>query len=124
MRNFTFLLEYMKNGQHRALPFLVTLAGCVMMLAWVDPANASEVTRQLTQKGYAISQLRKSEVAIVKQSNHDLQVFFKGFISSSANVEQGISVTADNVCKEYQLVFPNHVKSALKADIRTWLKRE
>ena len=114
----------MKNGQHRALPFLVTLAGCVLMLAWVDPANASEVTRQLTQKGFAISQLRKSEVAIVKETHRDLQSLFKGFVTANTVCNNHCAVLPGADKNAYQLVFPNHVKCALKADIRTWLKRE
>lgn len=114
----------MQNRQRRALPFLVTLAGCVMMLAWVDPANATEVTRQLTQKGFAISQLRKTEVAIVKESHNDLKVLFKGF----APVHSVCTFTETTIARcfacNYHVVFPHYVKSLLQDDISTWRKRE
>lgn len=114
----------MKSRQRHPLPFLVTLAGCVLMLAWVDPVNATEVTRQLTQKGYGISQLRKSEVAIVKSSNTDLKLFFKGFDFTTDFIFNPSVVIVQKTSSDYNCIFPNHVKSALKADIRTWLKRE
>jgi hypothetical protein len=114
----------MKNQHKNALPLLVTLAGCVLMLAWVDPVHATEVTRQLTQKGYGISQLRKSEVAIVKNANHDLKVVFKSY--SVADNAAGISgaINGNLNTHSYHFVFPNRVKAVLKADIRTWMKRE
>lgn len=114
----------MKNRHKHPLPFLVTLAGCVLMLAWVDPANATEVTRQLTQKGYAISQLRKSDVAIVKNSHNDLKVLFKGFNAAPAFEYNTASAVVQNHSTEYHYIFPHIVKSALQADIRTWMKRE
>lgn len=113
----------MRNQHKKALPLLVTLAGCVLMLAWVDPIHATEVTRQLTQKGYGISQLRKSEVAIVKNSNHDLKVVFKGF-SLTADVNPTSALQSEKLNFSYHSVFPHCVKAVLKADIRTWMKRE
>ncbi len=114
----------MKSSRKHPLPFLVTLAGCVMMLAWVDPANATEVTRQLAQKGYEIAQLRKSDVAIVKNSNTDLKVFFKGFYSINVAEYAGVNSRIQNNSTNYHVVFPQCVKSLLKADILTWMKRE
>lgn len=115
----------MRPARHKnPLPFLATLAGCVFMLAWVHPANATEVTRQLTQKGYAVSQLRKSEVAIVKNSHRDIQVFFKGCVGIPEADIAGSYPWEFQSPRDYQAVFPNYVKSVLKADIRTWLKRE
>lgn len=111
--------------QHRkSLPFLVTLAGCVLMLAWVDPAHASEVTRQLSQKGFAISQLRKSEVAIVKNANADLKIFFKAFNATQSGQQTQSVLLQRAYASDYHYVFPHFVKSALKADILTWMKRE
>jgi hypothetical protein len=94
------------------------------MLAWVDPAHASEVTRQLSQKGFAISQLRKSEVAIVKNAHSDIKVFFKAFnaMHSGAQVQTGFCLSRCSA--DYNSVFPHFVKSSLKADILTWMKRE
>lgn len=115
----------MMHTRHRkSLPFLVTLAGCVLMLAWVDPAHASEVTRQLSQKGFAISQLRKSEVAIVKNANADLKVFFKSFNATQSGELFATGLVLRNYSSGYHYVFPHFVKSALKADILTWMKRE
>lgn len=114
----------MQNRHKHALPFLVTLAGCVLMLAWVDPANATEVTRQLTQKGYAISKLRKADVTIVKQSHSDLKVFFKGIDSPYAYEYNQPQSFIQQASSGYHLVFPHFVKSLLQADILTWMKRE
>jgi hypothetical protein len=115
----------MKATQHRkSLPFLVTLAGCVLMLAWVDPAHASEVTRQLSQKGFAISQLRKSEVAIVKNAHSDIKVFFKAFNATQSGAHVESAFITRQFPADYNFVFPNYVKSSLKADILTWMKRE
>lgn len=114
----------MKNRTRHPLPFLVTLAGCVMMLAWVDPANATEVTRQLAQKGFEISQLRKADVAIVKNSNTDLKVIFNAFYSSPAQHVGVTSLSGQSTSTGYHIVFPNVVKSLLQADILTWRKRE
>lgn len=115
----------MTPKEHRkSLPFLVTLAGCVLMLAWVDPAHASEVTRQLSQKGFAISQLRKSEVAIVKNAHADLKVFFKAFNATQSGEQVSTGFVAGNYSSEYKVVFPHFVKSSLKGYILTWMKRE
>jgi|GEM_PF-2015230 hypothetical protein len=115
----------MTATQHRkSLPFLVTLAGCVLMLAWVDPAHASEVTRQLSQKGFAISQLRKSEVAIVKNAHSDIKVFFKAFNATESGVQASTGLVCRKYSSEYHVVFPQCVKSQLKADILSWMKRE
>jgi hypothetical protein len=115
----------MKPAQHRkSLPFLVTLAGCVLMLAWVDPAHASEVTRQLSQKGFTISQLRKSEVAIVKNANSDIKVFFKAFNATQSGEQVATSFISRQYTSDYNVVFPHYVKSSLKADILSWMKRE
>lgn len=114
----------MKSRRKHPLPFLVTLAGCVMMLAWVDPANATEVTRQLAQKGFEISQLRKADVAIVKNNNIDLKVFFKGFCSVNVAEYTATHSRVQNNSTSYHVVFPQRVKSLLKADILTWMKRE
>ena len=94
------------------------------MLAWVDPVNATEVTRQLAQKGYSISQLRKSDVSIVKATNNDLKVIFKGFTIETA-MELSPSITvARNSITDYNSIFSYIVKSSLQADILTWRKRE
>ena len=115
----------MMRTQHRkSLPFLVTLAGCVLMLAWVDPAHASEVTRQLSQKGFAISQLRKSEVAIVKNANADLKIFFKAFNANQSGQQPQTGLIIRRNASAYHYIFPHFVKSALKADILSWMKRE
>jgi hypothetical protein len=114
----------MKNRQKHPLPFLVTLAGCVLMLAWVDPVNATEVTRQLTQQGYSISQLRKSDVSAVQSSHSNLKVIFKGFAAQNANTPTVSSFSIGFNLSVYHSVFPNVVKSILQADIRTWRKRE
>jgi hypothetical protein len=115
----------MTPKEHRKpLPFLVTLAGCVLMLAWVDPAHASEVTRQLSQKGFAISQLRKSEVAIVKNAHSDIKVFFKAFNATQSGEQVTAGFFAGNNSTEYKVVFPHFVKSSLKGYILTWMKRE
>ena len=114
----------MKSRRKHPLPFLVTLAGCVMMLAWVDPANATEVTRQLAQKGFEISQLRKADVANVKNSNTDLKIFFKGVFSANfAEYREPVSLI-QNYSSGYHVVFPEFVKSLLQADILSWRKRE
>ena len=94
------------------------------MLAWVDPAHASEVTRQLSQKGFAISQLRKSEVAIVKNANADLKIFFKAFNANQSGQQPSTGLTLRSDASDYHCVFPHFVKSSLKADILTWMKRE
>lgn len=115
----------MMHTQHRkSLPFLVTLAGCVLMLAWVDPAHASEVTRQLSQKGFAISQLRKSEVAIVKNAHTDLKIFFKAFNATQSGRQPETGLDLRTYASDYHYIFPHFVKSALKADILSWMKRE
>jgi hypothetical protein len=114
----------MKNRQKHPLPFLVTLAGCVLMLAWVDPVNATEVTRQLTQQGYSISQLRKSDVAVVQSSHNDLKVIFKGFAAQASSTVPNSGMCRFNLTSNYHVVFPNVVKSSLQADIRSWRKRE
>src|ERR1044072_1491702 len=124
MSNFTIPFWMMKNRHKHPLPFLVTLAGCVLMLAWVDPANATEVTRQLTQKGYAISQLRKGDVAIVKNSHNDLRVVFNVFNSSGTPEQFESGAFIEKNSADYHFVFPRFVKSLLQADIRTWRKRE
>jgi hypothetical protein len=112
-----------KRHKH-PLPFLVTLAGCVFMLAWVDPANATEVTRQLAQKGFAISQLRKSEVAIVKDAHSNLKVFFKGVQSAPAYALHTALSFEPRYATSYHYIFPHYVKFSLQADILTWMKRE
>ena len=114
----------MKNRHKHPLPFLVTLAGCVLMLAWVDPLNATEVTRQLTQKGFDIAQLRKSDVAIVKNSHSDLKVIFKSFHHVPAFEYTGATSFGQNSSGDYHFIFPHIVKSTLQADILTWMKRE
>jgi len=114
----------MKTRHKHPLPFLVTLAGCVLMLAWVDPLNATEVTRQLTQKGFDIAQLRKSDVAIVKNVHTDLKVIFKSFHATPSFEYTGATSFVLNAANGYYCIFPHVVKSTLQADILTWMKRE
>ena len=114
----------MKNRHKHPLPFLVTLAGCVLMLAWVDPANATEVTRQLTQKGFSISQLRKSDGAIARNSHSELKVLLKAFNASPSFAYTNDPSFGQNATTSYHFIFLNIVKSSLQADILTWMKRE
>ncbi|HEU4718497.1 MAG TPA: hypothetical protein VFU15_11710 [Bacteroidia bacterium] len=114
----------MKNRHRHALPLLATLAGCVFMLAWVDPAHATEVTRQLTQKGFVISQLRKSEVAIVRNSGAQLKVMFRGFDSPCAGPCTTVTELLPRNTHHYLFIFPRFVKLSLQDGIRTWMKRE
>lgn len=114
----------MKNRHRHPLPFLVTLAGCVLMLAWVDPLNATEVTRQLTQKGFDIAQLRKSDVPNVKSAYNDLKVIFKSFHATPSFEYTGATSFIQNTTNDYHFIFPHVVKSTLQADILTWRKRE
>ncbi|HTL82141.1 MAG TPA: hypothetical protein VL651_10575 [Bacteroidia bacterium] len=115
----------MKNRpKHSHLPFLVTLAGCVLMLAWVDPVKANEVSRQLTSKGFVISQLRKSEVAQVKASRQNFKLILKGF-SITAEDQHTFNVHQfGKLHSDYHFIFPHFIKSSLKEELSSWLRRE
>jgi hypothetical protein len=114
----------MKNpNKHSHLPFLVTIAGCVLMLAWVDPVKAGEVSRQLTSKGFVISQLRKSEVVQAKEAHQNFKLILKGFRVTVHNKD---SFNADflSIQSDYHFVFSNVVKSSLKEELSSWSIRE
>ena len=114
----------MKNqSKHSHLPFLVTLAGCVLLLAWVDPVNANEVTRQLASKGFVISQLRKSEAVQIKTAQRNFKLALKGFhiVASEKDFSRHDFIAIQS---DYHFVFSNVVKSSLKEEIGTWLIRE
>ncbi len=114
----------MKNHtKHSHLPFLVTLAGCVLMLAWVDPVKANEVSRQLTSKGFVISQLRKSEVVQVKAAHQNFKLILKGFRVTTPE-KDFFNYDFLSIQSGYHFVFSNFVKSSLKEELSFWLIRE
>lgn len=108
--------------KHSHLPFLVTLTGCVLMLAWVDPVKASEVSRQLTSKGFVISQLSNSEVDKAKAGQQNFKLILKG---SLVTVDWKDFFNYDIYSNQtnYHFVFSNFVKSSLKEELSTWLIR-
>jgi hypothetical protein len=114
----------MKNRtKHSHLPFLVTIAGCVLMLAWVDPVKATEVSRQLTSKGFVISQLRKSEVVQVKAAQQNFKLILKGF-RVTVDDKDFFKPAFSSIRSAYHFVFSNVVKSSLKEELSSWSIRE
>jgi hypothetical protein len=116
----------MKNPNHTKhshLPFLVTLAGCVLMLAWVDPVRASEVSRQLTSKGFVISQLRKSEVVQVKAAHQNFKLILKG-AHLTIHHKDFFNPAFSTIRSDYHFVFSNIVKSSLKEELGSCVIRE
>jgi hypothetical protein len=112
-----------------SVPFLVTLTGCVLMFACMSPVNATEITKQLSVKGYELSRRHIGELRVVVSDadhaknileslhftacSHDISIHYPSFFIADVNNSSS-----------YSEVFSNSVKRLHYEEIRSWLKRE
>lgn len=115
-----------KHGK-KSLPLLATLTGCVLMLACMGPVNATEISKQLSVKGYELSRRNISELHIaVKNASEANTILVSLHLSSShdfsfANESYFIDVNGHSF---YAEIFSNFVKRSHYKNIRSWLIRE
>ena len=120
------LSEKFKN--RKRLPLLVTLTGCVLMFACLSPANASEITKQLSVKGYQLSRRNIGELHVVvsgeQQAKNILESLDLGFSSHDIAAGYLPSVNAGTASSSYREVFSRSVKRLRYEELRSWLLRE
>jgi hypothetical protein len=117
-----------KHGK-TSLPLLVTLTGCVLMFACMSPVNATEITKQLSVKGYELSRRNIGELRVVvhnaDQANHILESLHLTFAPSDFTIHNERSfIDRKNSSFSYSEVFSKSVKRLQYEDLRSWLKRE
>jgi hypothetical protein len=123
----------MLNRKHTrgktSLPFLVTLTGCVLMFACMSPVNATEITKQLSVKGYELSRRNIGELrVVVSDADHAKNILASlhlSFSSHDISILHPTLLPAEvNHSSSYSEVFSNSVKRLHYEAIRSWLKRE
>lgn len=112
-----------------SLPFLVTLTGCVLMFACMSPVNATEITKQLSVKGYELSRRHIGELRVVvndaDHANNILESLHLTFSSHDLSIQHPALFIADvNSSSSYSEIFSKSVKRLHYEEIRSWLKRE
>ncbi|HET6990482.1 MAG TPA: hypothetical protein VFJ43_04120 [Bacteroidia bacterium] len=116
-----------KHGK-TSLPLLVTLTGCVLMLACMSPVNATEITKQLSVKGYELSRRNVNELHIVVKNAHDakniLQSLHLNASSPDFLIQKESNFTFGKNLFSYAEVFSNFVKRSHYENLRSWLMRE
>ena len=118
-----------KHTRKKGLPFLVTLTGCVLMFACMSPVNATEITKQLSVKGYELSRRNIGELrVVVSDADHAqniLESLHLSFSSNDISFHHPDFFIADvNNSSFYSEVFSKSVKRLHYEEIRSWLKRE
>ncbi len=116
------------NGKS-SFPFLVTLTGCVLMFACMSPVNATEITKQLSVKGYELSRRNINELrVVVSDADHAkniLESLHLAFSSHDISIHHPcLSIASVNNSSFYSEVFSKSVKRLHYEAIRSWLKRE
>ncbi|MDQ3110416.1 MAG: hypothetical protein M3R17_11030 [Bacteroidota bacterium] len=111
------------------MPFLATLTGCVLMFACMSPVNATEITKQLSVKGYELSRRNIGELRVVvnnaEQAKNILESLHLTFTSPDFSLHnEAYFVVRTNFSSAYSEVFSKSVKRLHYEDLRSWLKRE
>lgn len=118
-----------KHKQGRSsLPLLVTLTGCVLMFACMSPVNATEITKQLSVKGYELSRRNINELRIVVNNAGEAKIILESLHLSSPAHDFSICNESNFIAGEnlssYADIFSNYVKRSQYEDLRSWLMRE
>jgi hypothetical protein len=117
-----------KFKNRNSLPLLVTLTGCVLMFACLSPASASEITKQLSVKGYQLSRRNLSELHVVvtgeQQAKNILESLDLGFTSPGISAFNASYFIVSTGLLSYNEIFSRTVKRRQYEDLRSWLKRE
>ncbi|MEO5642337.1 MAG: hypothetical protein ABIQ40_16300 [Bacteroidia bacterium] len=122
------LLGKYKHGK-ASLPLLVTLTGCVLMFACMSPVNATEITRQLSVKGYELSRRNIGELrVVVNNADHAKNILESLHLTVSPNDiafhTNPAFIAGKNYFSSYSEVFSKSVKRLQYEELRSWLKRE
>ncbi len=116
-----------KHGK-TSLPLLVTLTGCVLMFACMSPVNATEITKQLSVKGYELSRRNIKELHIVVTNAREAKKILESlhFTVSShdfSSLNESNFIVGKNLFS-YAEIFSNFVKRSHYENLRSWLMRE
>ncbi len=110
-----------------SLPLLVTLTGCVLMFACISPVNATEITKQLSVKGYEISRRNISELRVVvsnaQQAKTILESLHFTVNSPDFSINEECSFIPQKNLLSYTDIYNNFVKYQQYEDLRSWLIR-
>jgi hypothetical protein len=111
-----------------SLPLLVTLTGCVFLFACFSPVNATEITKQLSVKGYALSRCNISNLRVVvknaQQAKNILESLHLTFVTPPAHFPAAPAFINLSAFSSYSGVFSARVKRSHYENLRSWLKRE
>jgi hypothetical protein len=123
------MLSRKHTHKKRSLPFLVTLTGCVLMFACMSPVNATEITKQLSVKGYELSRRHIGELRVVvsdvDHAQNILESLHLTYSSHDISLRHPAFFIADaNQSSSYSDIFSKSVKRLHYEEIRSWLKRE
>jgi hypothetical protein len=110
-----------------SLPFLVTLTGCVLMLACMSPVNATEITKQLSVKGYALSRRNVNELHIVIKNAREAKTILETLHFSAAAEDFSLTSCSNFFIGQnhssYADIFSKFVKRSKYKQLRSWLIR-
>ncbi|CAN5396493.1 hypothetical protein BH09BAC5_BH09BAC5_09240 [soil metagenome] len=116
-----------KHGK-TSLPLLVTLTGCVLMFACMSPLNATEITKQLSVKGYELSRRNINELRVVVnnagEAKNILQSLHLSFSPEHIAINNASVRITGLFSTSYSGVFSKCVKRLHYHELRSWLKRE
>lgn len=128
MCNFNLSIMSKKFIHKSSLPFLVTLTGCVLMLACMSPVNATEITKQLSVKGYQLSRRNVNELHIVIKNAREAKTILETIHFSTSSHDFSLTHVSDfsfgRIHSTYAEIFSNFVKRTQYERLRSWLIRE
>ena len=111
-----------------SLPLLVTLTGCVLMFACFSSVNATEITKQLSVKGYELSRCNINNLRVVvknaQQAKNILESLHLTFVAPPAHFSAAPVFTNQSAFLSYSGVFSARVKRSHYENLRSWLKQE
>lgn len=111
-----------------SLPLLVTLTGCVLMFACMSPVNATEITKQLSVKGYELSRRNIKELHIVVTNAREAKIILESLHLTTSSCDFSVQNESNFIAGEnlhsYAEIFSNFVKRSHYENLRTWLMRE
>src|SRR6185369_8224053 len=88
-----------KHGK-TSLPLLVTLTGCVLMFACMSPVNATEITKQLSVKGYELARRNVNELHIVVNNAREAKNILESLHLSTSSHDFSILNESNFIVRE------------------------
>ncbi|MBI3512215.1 MAG: hypothetical protein HY064_16265 [Bacteroidetes bacterium] len=115
-----------KRRSNSGFSFLVTLTGCMFLFACVSPANATEISRQLSLKGYELSSRNIEVLRVAVKSGHSVQRILQHlhFAFRDASAGAYFSSPSHGSSSPHFFVFGRHIKPRLKTIFLSLQRKE